>query len=185
LKKSELKDKAIDSITTLDKMGHVSESQKVKLEYIGTGARFQPMNDMKGQTKFNPSTFADTMTNMLKNDEDGNYVFVCSLLNAYHSILILIRKSGDEYKFLWKDQHENTEYTRDGLDDQFLDYAAGRYSWRIRNTYANKNNVSVPASYDEIKDKPGMPEIENQEKINLLDPDKGDWENTVVAKLQP
>lgn len=181
LKKEELSDTAFGSIDILKKKGMVTDTRNVSLDYIGTG-RFQIRPDnIDKVTKFSPMSFSETMVDITKDKEDGLYITVCSLLNGYHSIIVMIKKEKGVCRFLWKDQHDAMELTAEALDDELKGYASGRYSWRIRERYAKEYHEDVPTDYDSIKNEKRTKDIEDLEKPNIID----DLKKTIVAPLLP
>ena len=183
LKKSELSDTAFGTIAKLQSKKLVGNTAKVSLNYTGTG-RFQiRMANIENVTKFAPKTFAQTLIDLTNNKEDGFYVYVCSLLNGYHSIIIVVKKQKGKFRFEWKDQDKDhgSEFDVGGLHKEFFGYAAGRYSWRIRERYQKEYGGSLPATYESISDDDKLKKVEELERPNII----ADLKETTIAPLNP
>ena len=181
LKKESLSDTAFGSIEKLQKKKLAGKSEKVSLDYVGKG-RFQiRMANVEKVTKFSPKSLAQTLIDMTKDKEDGFYVNVCSLLNGYHSILIIVKKQKDKFRFEWKDQDKAVEFSIDQLHKEFFGYAAGRYSRRIRDRYKKEYGGSPAASYEDLKDDDKLKKIEELEKASIIN----DLKQTLIAPLNP
>lgn len=181
LKKQNLSDTAFGSIEKLQKKKLAGKSEKVSLNYVG-GGRFQiRMANIEKVTKFSPKSLAQTLIDMTKDKEDGFYVNVCSLLNGYHSALIIVKKEKNKYRFEWKDQDKAVEFSAAQLHQEFYGYASGRYSWRIRERYKKEYGGTLAAKYEHLKDDDKLKKIEELEKPNVVD----DLKHTIIAPLNP
>jgi hypothetical protein len=181
LKKQNLSDTAFGSIEKLQKKKLAGTSEKVSLDYVGKG-RFQIlMANIEKVTKFSPKSLAQTLIDMTKDKEDGFYVIVCSLLKGYHSILIIVKKQKDKFRFEWKDQDKAVEFSVDQLHHEFFGYASGRYSWRIRKRYQKEYGGALADKYQDLKDDDKLKKVEELEKINVID----DLKQTIIAPLNP
>lgn len=185
VKKEKLSDTALGTIKKLEQQKLASEAgkQKVSLVYLGKG-RFQIRKaNIETVTKFDPKSLVQTLTDMTKNKEDGFHVYACSLLNGYHSILLIVKKLKGKYRFEWKDQDKaaGQEFDATQLHDEFYGYAAGRYSWRIRDRYQKEYGGALPDKYENIKDDQKLIKIEELEKASIID----DLKNTIIAPLTP
>ncbi|GEM_PF-6972789 len=147
IEKGDLGKTSIKSLEKLQKKKLASTPIRISATYSGTKIPI----DYENPAELGLVTMDSTSAAIKKELDalgDGTYVYLASLANGYHSVVLVINKNGGKYEFVWKDQFGFKPFTESELDHKILRAQGGVSHNDLKNQYSANEGVRYKHSED-------------------------------------
>jgi hypothetical protein len=160
----ELGDDVQTSMAALKKKKLSGAEKTFAAEYVGSADRFQIL-DEDADVKL--SGAGKWVVDQAVAAGEGVHAFALSLSNGFHSVSVFAHTGPAGTSVIWRDQFGSNEVSPAEFDKKVRNMAKIRFRFLMRDKF-NEKHGTKHNSYDDIKDDPLTPAIENEHKPTVV-----------------